>query len=73
MHRPASAFPELTHACAAELLQISNHATPAEVNAAFKKLALTWHPDKVSPEHRATATVAFQRMLAAKDLLLQKA
>jgi len=62
---------KLNRRSAAKLLGVATDATPGEVNAAFKKLAIQWHPDKARGEYRQkTAKVIFPRMLAARDLLM---
>jgi len=66
-----STYPGLNRASAAQLLGVSGGASPGEVNAAFKKLAVRWHPDKVQDEHeKQIAKLAFPKMLAARDLLM---
>jgi curved DNA-binding protein CbpA len=56
-----------------ETLKVSQNATTDEINKAYKKLALKNHPDrKGTEEERKIATVEFQKIAAAKDVLLDE-
>ena len=59
---------------AVQLLQIRGEAEPtaAEINAAFKKKALIFHPDKVDQHLRVAYTEQFKKINAAKELLLAR-
>lgn len=63
-------YAQLSRLSAAQLLGVRPGAAAGEVNAAFKKLALSWHPDKAAPDRRAHAAEVFPRMLAARELLM---
>ena len=43
-----------------QVFSISTDATKVQVTKAYRKLALKYHPDKVSPEERDAATLKFQ-------------
>jgi len=65
-----AACPNLTRAKSAQILQVKLDALPGEVNAAFKRLALKWHPDKNPEDKKGHFTQVFQKLLAAKELLM---
>jgi len=51
-----------------EILEILENATPAEIKAAYRRLAMKWHPDK----NRGNETVAeeqFKKVLEAYEIL----
>ena len=53
-----------------KVLEISSDATDEEVKAAYRKMAVKYHPDKVEhlgPEIRKSAEEKFQQMQAAYD------
>ncbi len=35
-----------------EILEVNKDATPEEINKAYKKLALKYHPDKLPPKKK---------------------
>lgn len=63
----------LTAAEALEVLRVGPHALAAEIEQAYRALALKLHPDKVAhldPDFVALAERKFRRLQAARDLLL---
>lgn len=55
-----------------EILGVDENATEEEINKAFKKLALKWHPDRWSQgtdEEKKTAEEKFKQYSEAKDVL----
>ncbi|RPB03939.1 DnaJ-domain-containing protein [Choiromyces venosus 120613-1] len=52
-----------------EILSISPTSTAAEIRSAYRKLALTVHPDKVSEDKRDAAKIAFQELTFAYGVL----
>lgn len=50
-------------------LGIDTDATPAEVKAAYRQLALRYHPDVAAEEHRAQSEVLFRRVSEAYEVL----
>ena len=51
------------------ILGVDTKATPDEIEAAYRKAALTWHPDKTSA---SDATERFQEARTAADILRDK-
>ena len=51
-----------------EALEVSPSASDAEIKKNFRKLALTWHPDK-NPDNRAAAEERFKLIAQAYDVL----
>mmetsp|Transcript_58509 Transcript_58509/g.128284 ORF Transcript_58509/g.128284 Transcript_58509/m.128284 type:complete len:319 (-) Transcript_58509:89-1045(-) len=56
---------------ACNLLGVAPGAAGDEVQKAFRKLALQWHPDK-HPDQQEVATARFQALAAARDFFLQE-
>lgn len=52
-----------------EVLGVSRDATTAEIRKAYRKLALSYHPDKVPGEERAEAEIKFKEISAAYEVL----
>jgi DnaJ-class molecular chaperone len=52
-----------------EILGVKRGATTDEINAAFRKLAMKWHPDRHPGEGRAAAEEKFKRINEAKEVL----
>jgi curved DNA-binding protein len=52
-----------------EILGVKRGATEAEIKAAFRKLAIKWHPDRHPGEGRAAAEEKFKRINEAKEVL----
>ncbi|WMT85007.1 DnaJ domain-containing protein [Wolbachia endosymbiont of Listronotus oregonensis] len=40
-----------------EILEVNKDATPEEINKAYKKLALKYHPDKLPPKKRKISRI----------------
>ncbi|SMR46023.1 unnamed protein product [Zymoseptoria tritici ST99CH_1A5] len=52
-----------------EVLNIQRGATKAEIKKAYHKAALSSHPDKVAPEEREQADIAFKSISQAYEIL----
>lgn len=52
-----------------EILKVAKNATPAELRKAYLAMAKVTHPDKFPESERANATVAFQGLKKAFDVL----
>lgn len=52
-----------------KILEISKHASAAEIKRAYKKLALQWHPDK-NVDKREEAEAKFREIAAAYEVLV---
>ena len=55
-----------------EILGVNENATEEEINKAFKKLALKWHPDRWvdgTDDEKKTAEEKFKEISEAKDIL----
>jgi len=50
------------------ILEVSKNATPKEIKAAYRKLAMKWHPDK-NPDNQEEAKAKFQEIAEAYDVL----
>lgn len=50
-------------------LEVSTDATPAELKAAYRKMALQWHPDVVDSSRRGEAEARFRAAAEAYDVL----
>jgi DnaJ like chaperone protein len=53
-----------------QILEISKSATDEEVKKAYRRMAVKYHPDKVShlgPEHQNAAKEKFQKLTEAYD------
>lgn len=55
------------------ILDVSPNATPMEIKKGFRKIALTCHPDKVPEAERKQATLRFQLIGEAYEVLSQPA
>jgi len=53
------------------VLQLPASASLAEIKKSFKRIALTYHPDKVGPEDKAKAAQHFQSIAEAYEVLSQ--
>ncbi len=76
--QPATTIPLATAAAASSsnnksslysTLSVPKTATPKEITKAYRKLALKYHPDKVSPEEREVAEKKFKEIGHAHDVL----
>lgn len=54
-----------------DILGINKKATDDEIKKAYRKLAMKYHPDKVSESERVTATKKFQEISEAYEVLSQ--
>lgn len=52
-----------------EILGVEKTATATEIKKAYRKLALSHHPDKVSEEHREASEIKFKEISAAYEVL----
>ena len=52
-----------------QILNVTPDATPQEINASFKKLSRTFHPDRNSSDDLAASRDQFQAISRAKDIL----
>lgn len=52
-----------------EVLGVSRDATTVEIRKAYRKLALSYHPDKVPEEERAEAEIKFKEISEAYETL----
>ena len=52
-----------------KILDVSRTATPKEIKSAYRKLALRWHPDKVSESEKEEAEKKFQDIGEAYEVL----
>lgn len=52
-----------------EVLGVESSATEGEIRKAYRKLALKFHPDKVSPEERETSEIKFKEITEAYEIL----
>ena len=43
-----------------EILEVDRNATSSEIKKAYRKLALKYHPDKVSEEEREESEIKFK-------------
>ena len=54
-------------------LGVASDSSDSVIKKAFNDLAKVWHPDKITDEEKKkTATVKFQEMTQAKEILLDK-
>lgn len=56
-----------------EILEVPTTSTAAEIRSAYRKLALTVHPDKVPEDKRDAAKIAFQELTFAYGVLSDEA
>lgn len=54
--------------CHYEILNVSRDADDATIKAAYRKLALRWHPDK-NPDNSEIAKTKFQTLQQAYEVL----
>mmetsp|Transcript_16820 Transcript_16820/g.39451 ORF Transcript_16820/g.39451 Transcript_16820/m.39451 type:complete len:361 (+) Transcript_16820:93-1175(+) len=52
-----------------EVLGVPDDAAAPDIRKAYRSLALKWHPDKSSPEERATAEGLFKDLAGAYEIL----
>lgn len=52
-----------------EVLGVARDATTAEIRKAYRKLALSYHPDKVPESDRAAAESKFKEISQAYEIL----
>ncbi|XP_066143843.1 dnaJ homolog subfamily C member 21 [Euwallacea fornicatus] len=57
--------------CHYEILEVPHNADDAEIKAAYRRLALQWHPDK-NPDDPNQAKLQFQQMQQAYEVLSDK-
>jgi len=55
---------------ARKTLGLNEYAVLKEINAAYRELALKYHPDKYKGEKKAECEEKFKKIAHAKDLLL---
>ncbi len=55
-----------------EILNINKNASESEIKAAYKKLALKYHPDKCKPEEREENEIKFKKIKHAYESLTNK-
>lgn len=53
-----------------EILQVESSATSSDIKRAYRKLALKFHPDKVSEEDRDHAEIKFKEVSQAYEILI---
>lgn len=56
-----------------EILEVETSATTAEIKKSYRKLALRYHPDKVSEEERDEAEAKFKELTNAYEVLIDEA
>lgn len=52
-----------------EILGVARDATTVEIRKAYRKLALSYHPDKVPEAERADAEIKFKEISQAYEVL----
>lgn len=52
-----------------EVLGVSRDATTVEIRKAYRKLALSYHPDKVPEDERVEAEIKFKEISQAYETL----
>ncbi|ODV67298.1 DnaJ-domain-containing protein [Hyphopichia burtonii NRRL Y-1933] len=55
-----------------EVLQVESKASSSEIKKAYRKLALKYHPDKVSEEDREEAEIKFKEISSAYEVLIDE-
>ncbi|CAH2350757.1 mitochondrial protein import protein MAS5 [[Candida] railenensis] len=55
-----------------EILEVDSSATSVEIKRAYRKLALRYHPDKVTEEERETAELKFKEISQAYEILIEE-
>ncbi|ODV81574.1 DnaJ-domain-containing protein [Suhomyces tanzawaensis NRRL Y-17324] len=55
-----------------EILEVETTATPSEIKKAYRKLALRYHPDKVTEEDREFAESKFKEISHAYEILIDE-
>lgn len=53
-----------------EILEVDSTATSADIKRSYRKLALKYHPDKVSEEERVEAEIRFKEISSAYEILI---
>lgn len=66
------AIPNNKRKQAAKILNVSENATEAEIDKAYKNHAVKWHPDKHPPERKPLAKKKFEEGGKARDILKGK-
>lgn len=56
-----------------EILEVESSSSSAEIKRAYRKLALKYHPDKVSEEDRQEAEIKFKEISHAYEILSDEA
>lgn len=55
-----------------EILEIESNATSSEIKRAYRKLALKYHPDKVSEDERESSEIQFKKVSYAYEILIDE-
>ncbi|KAI3404880.2 XDJ1 [Candida oxycetoniae] len=55
-----------------EILEVDSTASSAEIKKAYRRLALKYHPDKVSEEEREASEILFKKVSFAYEVLIDE-